>query len=106
MGEYDQVKTRVDRGKKTHALLALCTSWRVASDFARTRADVTFRGEDVSGWPTEMVLHADMTKECHPERPVKESRPIPRLADNKSMCPVFWTYQWVTETKTITFLGQ
>jgi len=98
MGDYDEITSRVARGRKTHALLALCTSWRVASDFAHTRAEVSFRGGETD-WPAEMVIYADMTKECTPDNPIKESRPIPRLTADRSLCPVYWTFRWLQETK-------
>jgi hypothetical protein len=96
LGPYDSITRRVLRGKKTHALLALCTSWRVASDFAKCRAAISFRGGQ-DDWPAEMVLTADMTKECTPDVATKVSRPIPALREDKDICPVYWAFRWTQE---------
>ena len=85
------------KGMKSHALLCLATGWRPASDFSRTLAKVQFHPSDDPNWPQAMVLTAMKVKEGGD----KTTLPIYRLTDNKNLCPVWCTRQYLTDTNTI-----
>jgi hypothetical protein len=87
----------MQKDQKTQALLCIATSWRPASDFARTLASADFEFAAGPEWPTSLVLTAIDVKEGGD----KQSKVIPRLLEDQSLCPALATFRYLQDSKQI-----
>jgi integrase len=87
----------MQEGQKMRALLCIATGWRPASDFARTLASVDFEFAAGPEWPTSLGLTAIDVKEGGD----KQSKVIPRLLEDQSLCPALATFRYLQDSKQI-----